>query len=212
YRAEILPRLDFGSRSAIRALREVRWPWSEYETDSIGIRFLLFYALSAFLIIALVALPTYFINIVVARALQDFGQAIENLSISFVLLADCFMRSYINGTDYKTVCTDIRYAPANRTAAVLHPLIGSFNPMIDSILDEWDNCFTGEILPWVDDAPKEDGLGDNITYIPGCPEEFASMGDNSTTHQSYYRARKGYLKEEYGCKCTWLGKVYRDGD
>ncbi|KAF5716819.1 feruloyl esterase b [Fusarium mundagurra] len=212
YRSEILPRFDFGSRSAFRALREVRWPWSEYETDSIGIRFLLFYALSAFLIIAAVALPTYFINIVIARALQDFGQAIENLSISFVLLADCFMRSYVNRTDYKIVCTDIRYAPANRSAAVLHPLLGSFNPMLDSILDEWANCFTGEIPPWVDDAPKEDGFRDNVTYIPGCPEEFASMGDNSTAHQSYYRARKEYLKEECGCKCTWLGKVYHEGD
>ena len=40
-----------GPWSFIRALKEVRWPWDDYETDDMGVRFLLFYAISLSLLI-----------------------------------------------------------------------------------------------------------------------------------------------------------------
>lgn len=198
---------SFGTLS--RALREVRWPWSEYATDDLGLRFILFYAAGTIILVYLVSSFLYIVRISLPRAVRRFGEVVASVPEVVGPVADCFMEASTNGTDPRVACTDIRVSPMNRMATGLYPPVGHWPNFTVAMIEEWDLCFNGEVPRWVHNKTALKEIEKGTAYIPGCLPEFMDVLDNQRADIPFFRHLREYVEETCRCECTWGGQPVR---
>lgn len=201
--------------ASIRALREVRWPWDEYETDDLGVRFIIYYAFVIPLVVVLIALPTHFFMGTVPQAVVRFFSAIsggDDFLPAMKRFAGCYMDCYHNGSDPRVLCTAPSFEPIQ---VLLEHLIPTFQPFQNhslALVDVFDRCYNGSIPEWLhnDTYVEPDEHPENATWVPGCRVAYWEEPEAVNASRAFSKAEADYLKDKCRCACTWpFGKPYR---
>ena len=194
------------SMSPFRALREVRWPWDEYEADDMGVRFVLFYSSIASFIVLAFLVFSFFFNLIphIAQIMDD---AVEGYAASFVPMAECFKECKANGSDARTVCTSMQLRSVRNLALLREEslYIPTFNELTLSIIDAIDECYDSS----KSSRPHTNRTDDYRHLLPGCDMEImfgAShpwiKGNGSRVNE----VRMKFLSEHAKCERSWSGK------
>ncbi|KAH7010499.1 hypothetical protein EDB80DRAFT_839820, partial [Ilyonectria destructans] len=133
-----------------RALGEVHWPWSEYETDDLGIRFLIFYALLLGIPLALFWYPLNFWSQVTPGWIDSVWLLVGHSWFDTFLgglrsfeLADCYMAALENGTNPRQICTANTFASLQEIRQSLFPAYLEMVNVTNSLFNVWDDCYNG---------------------------------------------------------------------
>jgi hypothetical protein len=152
-----------------RAIREVKWSWDDYETDDLGVRFVLFnfalLALAMGLLTLVVHLQSFF-----PYLLFGLTQPLKLLADTLLEVRDCYVGSLANASDPHTVCTGIpgRWALAPLDLQQLGPALDhQFQLMLNVIAGCYDNATNVTVAKThgANDSDQDEPL------FPGCGEE-----------------------------------------
>lgn len=207
----------FGLWGLSRALSEVRWPWSEYEADDLGLRFVLIYAAWATIFIGLVSIIvlaigsrlgilTYIlafyeaINELADKVQNDPGTVSEIVSamipgyatlVAAGSLLNCYTDAVKNGSDPKLLCTDYKLALKLELFPlyrdVEHLTIGFYNSM----------------ETWIE-RQRAKGTASNQSSV--CPEWFWDNPTFLNSYDEYHERFKQYVYSRCTCECSGSGE------
>ncbi|EEP78398.1 predicted protein [Uncinocarpus reesii 1704] len=187
----------------IRAIREVHWPWSKYETDDLGIRFIIYYVFVLTLVALILGIPLYVWNSIASTTSVKLLDVLVNLQ----LVGDCVMLAKRNGSDPRAQCSVENSEAVRAFQDVALPPVASLRNLTTAVVDTFSGCYNGSLpqrLHGNSTCPWPSTIG-----VPGCDDD---------TDQGYFDAAEGeftsqmeyYLKKMVKCKCTWRGKPYRE--
>ena len=179
----------------VRALKEVRWPWDDYETDDMGIRFLLFDAILASIII----LPILFIAGIVTlyrptlsdQGVQSVGQSLGFFHNLGEQLENCKRNSSAH-------CAT---ANADTTRNVASTYVTRSDDLLSAIEDDFEDCMKLEQLQHLDHKARVLACGFRISTNKNTPR---TDGNLTTVHD----AEIVLARKICGCKCTMFGSPY----
>lgn len=181
----------------IRALKEVRWPWDDYESDDMGVRFLLFY----FLIVLAILFPAMLITgglfIVKPLMYQDF-ESLKIYGAIFASVGKCLEDSKLNGSSFNTQCQNLfDKTPLASSEIPTRELVGTYASAIDNAkkayMDGWNKCYQD---------PNRGGNGSGALCGIMATLKNPSLGGNLTAQME---AEKALTERICHCRCSFLG-------
>ncbi|KAH7066074.1 hypothetical protein BKA63DRAFT_453614 [Paraphoma chrysanthemicola] len=185
-----------------RGLREVKWPWDDYETDDLGLRFVLFHLTTFVLVVSTVTL--------IMRLFMFWPYIFHGIAgaLSYGLdalfeLRDCYLGSLRNGTNPHVVCTTGRYDLAPLDLPMILP---AFQDHLSKVIDLFDECYDNSTNAKFASSSAESDDGKDETLLPGCDDD---VFDSDTWGRSVGDLDKlmyKFLEKECKCKCSWFGK------
>lgn len=194
-----------------RALREVKWPWDEYETDDLGLRFVLFHLSILTVVMGILTLISRLLSFFPFVA-YSLGTALSAGFDPLIELRDCYIGCIQNGSNPHDLCVAKRWDIAPVELPLIVPAL---NHHLQVILDVFDSCYdnstnvaigTSGKLNTAEDGDK-DNEDDDEPFLPGCGDDDVLEGhgfDESGLEldKAVYR----FLTQECKCGCTWFNE------
>jgi ankyrin repeat protein len=188
-----------------RALREVKWPWTEYETDDFGLRFVLFYLAILILFMSALTLVSHIFSFF-PFILYDFSKTMKNRFQPLVDLRDCYLNSTRAGANPRDRCHLDRWTLAPLNVAMLFP---AMDHRLQSILDVIDDCYDNSTM-----TTRYTGADNGVSkssdkpYLPGCPDLEAILGSDRLLEPglALEKAVYEFLEKECKCGCSWFNE------
>jgi ankyrin repeat protein len=193
--------LEFSAKPGLRfrALREVKWPWDDYETDDLGLRFVLFYlttlvlAVGTVMLLLRLLLFAPYILYGLTSALGDAVDVLEDLAV-------CFLDSLHNGSDPHALCVVGRYDFAPIDLRTIIPALEHHLSTIITIFDEcYDNSTNFTAIPERTDPDDKD-------FLPGCDQDDLEDPRLDQSGSELNAVVYHVLQDECQCRCSWFGK------
>jgi serine/threonine protein kinase/ankyrin repeat protein len=184
-----------------RALREVKWPWDEYETDELGLRFVLFYLAVLLIFLGILTLISRLL-LFVPFILYNLGSVLVQGSDELGNIRACFLNGTRNGSSTYEACHLDRWTLAPLDIPMIIPAV---DHRLQAVLDVLDDCYdpsTNATLttpdPDVDEEP----------FLPGCPDLDTLGKDDRILDAALAlnRAVYKFLEQECKCKCSWFNE------
>lgn len=184
-----------------RALREVKWPWDEYERDDLGVRFVLFYLASLFIFMGVLTLVSRLLSFFpfnffqLAPAFEQQSRELENLQM-------CYLNGTRNNSSQHDACRLDRWTLAPLDIQMIIPAV---DQRLQSMLDVIDDCYDPSTN---DTLPEPVGHIDEDPFLPGCPPLNTLCKDNRVVDAiiAVNRAVYRFLEKECKCKCSWFNE------
>ncbi|KAE8370611.1 hypothetical protein BDV27DRAFT_35498 [Aspergillus caelatus] len=201
----------------IKAFREVHWPWNEYETDQLGVRFIFFYVSLLSLFFLIISAPLYILYVYKSWiTFIEFSDARDAVT-SLLIVADCVMLAIHNGLNPQEACLTKSGSGVHALTEYMFPPLEQVSNMSIATANIVESCFNGT-LP--DRLQNTTCLGDYTAMathgldnlIPGCSDHIPKWMDLMATFDAADKAlnakMQAYLLKECKCQCGWRGTPY----
>jgi hypothetical protein len=193
-----------------RALREVKWPWDEYETDDLGVRFLLLNLGILGIVMGILMLISRLLSFF-PYLLYSFGMAFNEGADLVLDLQRCYMGCMQNGSNPHDVCVAHRYDMAPVDMGMVVPALDHHLQSIIEVLDDcYDNSTNATGSASHSRAKSEpdlwDGDEEEEEIVPGCGGEGVNTTKYDRSALQLDRAVYQFLKKECKCGCTWFNE------
>lgn len=192
-----------------RALREVKWPWDEYETDDLGLRFVLFNLAILTIVMGLLTLISRLLSFY-PYILYSIGQAFSEGIEIIIGLRDCYVGSIQNGSDPHDICVVNQWAIAPVDLPMIVPALQHH---LQTILDVFDDCYDNSTnatirMPGTLDRPvvEDEDEDEDEPFLPGCPNDMIESDLFDESGFELDKAVYAFLVKECKCGCSWFNK------